>query len=159
MDWGRHDPDLGLAGRDDARAVRSDQPHRPALDGVLDFHHVEHRNALRDRHDQADTGIGRLHDGIGSKSWRHEDQTAVRTGFLHGFEHGVENRDAVHVLAGLAWSDPRDNLGAVGHALPGVELALFTGDALHNDPRVFIYEDAHVLLLISRSPPPSSPHL
>ena len=53
VDVPRHDADLALARRDDARAVGTDQARRAALEEALDAHHIEHRNALGDADDRA----------------------------------------------------------------------------------------------------------
>ena len=76
IDVARHDAEHGLAGADDAGAVRPDH-HRAAVFGIahqiaLHPHHVLRRDAVGDRADQPDAGIGRLHDGVGAEGRRHE---------------------------------------------------------------------------------------
>src|SRR6185369_3704791 len=43
VDVPRHDADLALARRDDARAVRADEPHARAIERAARLYHVEHR--------------------------------------------------------------------------------------------------------------------
>ena len=96
VDIARHDPDLALAGRDDARAVRADQPDLGMM-GLQVRHgagHVEDGNPLGDRDDQRDPRVGRLQDRVGRARRRHEDHRGVGAGRLHGLGAGVEHRHA-----------------------------------------------------------------
>src|SRR5205807_7740322 len=49
-----HDSDAALARRDNARAVRADEPRRAALERALHDHHVLRRNAFGDADDERD---------------------------------------------------------------------------------------------------------
>ena len=51
--WPGMMPILHSSGRDDARAVRADQPRLGAGQRPLHLHHVEHRDAFGDADDQA----------------------------------------------------------------------------------------------------------
>src|SRR5882762_2501174 len=50
VDAARHDADFTFAGRDDARAVRPDEPRFLEVHDARDAHHVESGNAFRDAH-------------------------------------------------------------------------------------------------------------
>ena len=81
VDVAGHDADLGLAGRDDAGAVRADQPRRGwSLEVALDPDHVEDRDAFGDADDERDAGVGRLEDRVGGERRRHEDHRGVGAG-------------------------------------------------------------------------------
>ena len=66
-----------------------------------------------------DARVGGLEDGVGRKWRRHEDQRRVGAGFGDRVLDGVEDRNAVDVLARLAGSHAGDDLGAVLAALFG----------------------------------------
>ena len=83
VDVARHDADLALARRDDARAVRPDQPRVLALQELPRPHHVERRNAFGDADDQRHAGVGGFHDRVGRERRRHEDHGRIRAGLLH----------------------------------------------------------------------------
>ncbi len=96
VDIAGHDADLALAGRDDAGAVGTDQPGVGPMCLQVGHcaGHVDDRDALGDRDDQRDPGVGRLHDRVGRERRRHEDHRGVGAGLLHRLGHGVEDRDA-----------------------------------------------------------------
>ena len=102
----RHDADLALARRNDARTVRPDQPRAPVLQELPGAHHVERRNAFGDADDQFDLGVGGLHDGVGRERRRHEDHRGIRAGLVDRFLHGVEDRPALVRGAALAGVTP-----------------------------------------------------
>ena len=57
---------------------------------VHEGHHLQHvdgGNALGDADDERDTGVGRLHDGVGGKRRRHEDDAGVGAGLANGVVH------------------------------------------------------------------------
>src|SRR5712671_6472935 len=143
VDVARHDPDLGLARRDQARAVGADEPARGAREEGLHPHHVRHRHPLGDAHDERHPRVGRLHDGVGGGGGRDEDQRAVGAGGLGRLLHRVPDREALVGGAALAGRDPAHHLGAVLLAARGVEGALLAGDALHEDAGLLVDEDAH----------------
>src|SRR5262245_55616044 len=88
----RHDPDLALARRDDAGAVRTDETTAVILERGLDPYHVEHGNAFGDAHDERDARVRRLEDGVRCMRRGHVDHADVgarrRDGFAAGVEHG-----------------------------------------------------------------------
>ncbi len=99
------DADLALIRGDDAGAVRPDHPEPALADQVHGVHGVLHRDALRDGHDQRDSGVHRLHDGIAAEPRRHEDDGAVRARGLPRFAHGIEHWHADLFRAALSGSD------------------------------------------------------
>ena len=56
---------------------------------------------------------------------------------------GVEDRDALDVLAALAGRDAGDELRAVGAVAQPVERALAAGEALDDELRVLVDDDRH----------------
>src|SRR5574341_466335 len=143
VDVARHDPDLRLARRDDAGAVRSDQPARLVREEVLDPDHVGDRDPLRDADDQGDPGGGGFHDGVSRSHRGHEDERAVGALVLHGLGHGVPDGEALVGPAALRRRGSADDGGAVLLAAGGVECPFATGDALNDDARGPADEDAH----------------
>ena len=131
-----NDAGLGLARRDDARAVRADEARRrPRLEERHRAHHVERRNAFGDADDERDAGVGRFHDRVGRKRRRHEDHRRVGAGLLDRVAHGVEDRPAFVRRAALAGRDAADDGGAVRRRLLRVERAFAAGEALDEQAR------------------------
>ena len=126
-----HDADLALLGRDDAGAVRTDQPAVVITQRGLDAHHVEHRDALRYAHHQLDAGIGRFEYCVGRKCGRHIDHADVGPRFRHRIAHGVVDRHAEMLLATFARCYASDNIGSVINHLAGMKGAFLTGKSLY----------------------------
>jgi hypothetical protein len=78
-------------------------------------------------------------NGIGGKRRGHEDDGGVGSGLLDGLGNGVENRPALVRGASLTWCYSAHYLGPILGAALGVEGAFLAGDALHDEPRVFVY--------------------
>src|SRR5204863_661706 len=57
--------------------------------------------------------------------------------------HRVEHRHAVHLAAALARRDAAHDLRAVGHHLLRMERAVAAGDALDDQARALVDQDAH----------------
>src|SRR5439155_13113854 len=66
---------------------------------------------------------------------------------------GVEDGDALDVLAALAGRDSADDVGAVAAVVERVERALATGDARDRKPRVLVDEHGHQRCPRRRSAP------
>ena len=160
VDVARHDADLALARRDDARAVRADQLHRrrrvraeraPHLD------HVQHRDALGDADDELDARVDRLEDRVGRAGRRHEDHRRVGAGLLHRLRRRCRTRGKPFVhLAALAGRDAGDDLGAVLAHLLGVERPGAAGDALDDELGLLADEDAMATSPLRRARAPRS---
>ena len=101
------------------------------------------RDALGDADDRADARARRLEDRVGGETGRHEDERRVRARLLDRVGDGVEDRDALDVLAALAGRDARDDVRPVGAVAERVERALAAGDALDDEARVAVDDDRH----------------
>ena len=143
-DLGRDDPDVRLARREDARAVRADHRHalRPrkyvyarsmSCAGTCSVMQITVRDARVDR----------LVDRVGGEARRDEDQRRVRAGLVDGVGDGVEDGDALDVLAALARRDAGDEVRAVRAVAQAVEAALAAGQALDDEARVVVDDDRH----------------
>src|SRR5262249_14149292 len=147
VDVTRHDADLALTRGDDAGTVGADQATRLLPEEAHGAGHVQDRDALGNGDDDLDARVGGLHDGVGGARRRDEDHGGVGAGLADRLGDGVEDRHRALVLAlpgsaALARGDTADHLRAVRQALLGVEAAGLA-QALTEDARVFIYEDAH----------------
>src|SRR5713226_1052530 len=151
VDVARHDPDLGLAGRDEARAVGADEPALGAAEEGLHAHHVRDRHALGNTDDERHPRVRRLHDRVGGGGRRHEDQGTVRAGGRHRGLHRVPDREALVSRPAFARRHPAHDLGAVLLAAGGVEGAFLAGDALHQHARVLVDQHAHARALRASS--------
>src|SRR5690606_11954322 len=80
---------------------------------------------------------------------RHEDArdlgALLADGLLHGVvdRHVLRARRSLEGLPAAAGGDAGDHLGAVGEAAAGVQAARLAGDALEDDARVLVDENAH----------------
>src|SRR6266540_6683982 len=137
------DADVGLAGRDHTGAVGPDQRDALGAHVVPRPGHVEHGDVLGDQHDRADAGVDRLVERVDREAGGHEDQRGVGAALGDRVGHGVEHRDALDLLAGLARRDAGDHVGAVGAVAQRVEAALAAGEALDDEPGVGVDEDGH----------------
>ena len=110
----RDDAGLALAGRDDARAVRSDQPRLLALRGTYRLEHVDDRNAFGDADGEripasAASMIASAANGGGTKI-----TVAFAPVSCTGVVNAVEDRPAFVRRSALAGRDAADDLRAVG---------------------------------------------
>src|SRR5215207_7692365 len=137
------DPNVRLARRQDARAVRAYEPRAAALQVVVHAQLVVGRDALGDRDDQGDAGVVGLEDRVGCEARRHEHHRGVGAGLAHRVVEGVEDGDAVHVLAALAGRDARHDVRAVVAVAQAVEGALAAGDAGDDQAGVGVDENRH----------------
>src|ERR1700693_1201249 len=145
VDVAGHDADLALARRDHARAGRTDEPRLGARERALDFHHVEHRDALGDAHDQRHLGGDRLENSVGGAGRRHGDRTRVGGGLGPRLGGGVEHRQAKLRRAAFARRHTPHHPGAVLDRLLGMERAVLAGEALADDAGILVDEDGHQL--------------
>ena len=145
VDIARHDADLAGAGRDDPRAVGADQPDTGMMclqkgDGAG---HVEHGDPLGDGDDHLDAGIGRFHDRVGRERRRHEDHGGIGPGRGDRLGAGVKDRHSQRGRPAATRRDPADQVRAVSLALLRVKRAGFAGDALTDQTRVLVDQNAH----------------
>jgi hypothetical protein len=61
-----------------------------------------------------------------------------------GVLHRVEHRAIKVQFAAFARGDAADNIGTILDHLTCVKASFLTGEALHDDPRVFINKNTHV---------------
>ena len=139
---------LAGAGRDEAGAVRADEPGLRALHRVLHAHHVIDRDALGDGDDEVEPGIHAFQDGVGGERRRDENRADGRAGFARGFGDGVEDRHLMRAvfkdLAALSRRDAGDELRAVVERELRVARAEVAGDALDEDAGGGCDEDGHL---------------
>ena len=136
-------PILHPSGRDDAWTIGADQPRFRAQERPLDPHHVEHRNALGDAHDQAHLGIDRLEDRIRGERGRHVDHRRVGAGARDRVATVSNTGSPRWVVPPLPGVTPPTIRRAVGDRLLGVERALGAGEALADDLGVAIDQNRH----------------
>src|SRR6266478_9009879 len=113
---------------------------------ALYAHHILRGNAVRDRHDQPDTRIRRLHDGIGAERRGDEDQARRGARVRDRFLHGVEHRPLQVLGAALSGGNTAHDVRAVGDHLLRVERPLVAREALDDDARLLVEEDTHATL-------------
>src|SRR5690606_5517759 len=145
MDVARHDADLRAARSDDARAIRPDQPGAAALQHGFDADHVEHRHALGDADDELDAGVGRFEDRVRRERRWHVNDANRGAGRALRVRDGIEDRQPEVLLAAAARRHAADHLRAVGQALLRVERALLAGQALANNFRLGVDQNAHAV--------------
>src|SRR5690349_2807681 len=143
MDEAGHDADLALIRSDDAGAIGADETNVTPPEGALDLDHVIHRYAFCDANDQPDTGVGGFENRIRGKWRRDEDQRRIAVRLRDSVAHAVEHRDPLDLLSRLPRRHARDDLRSVSLALRGMERSFLSGDALHDDARIFIDQNAH----------------
>ena len=102
QDLRRDDPDVRLAGRERARAIRAEQGDPLGPDVVVDPQHVVRGQALGDADHRLDPGVDGLVDRIRGEPRRDEDHGRVRARLVDRLGHRVEDGDALDVLAALA---------------------------------------------------------
>src|SRR5262249_7460507 len=91
VDVAGHDAGLALTGSDDARAVRSNEPYTGfRLHEALGAGHVEDRDALGDRNDYLDAGIGGFHNRIRCSGRGYEDHTRIRARLANRLGNRIE---------------------------------------------------------------------
>ena len=74
---------------------------------VVDAQLVVGGDALGDRDDERDAGVRGLEDRVGGEARRHEDHRRVGAGLGDRVVEGVEDGDALDVLAALARASRR----------------------------------------------------
>ena len=91
---------------------------------ALDLHHILHRDAFGDAHDQRDFGRDRLQDRIGGKGRRHIDHGCIGARAVHRIGNGIEHRQVEMRRSAFARRHAADHFRAVGDRLFGMERAL-----------------------------------
>ena len=150
------DSDLRESRTQESRTIGADQTRqargRPVTgararaqsgDVMIGLEGVADRNAFGDAHDQAHAGVRGFDDRVGGERRRNVDHRGVGARLHHRLGDAVEDRHAVHLLPALAGRDAGHDLRAVAHHLLGVERTVATGDALHQQARAPVDQDAH----------------
>ena len=112
-----HDADLAFLGRQNAGAIRADEPRGGAVERLFHPHHVEHRNALGDAHGERYLRIDCLQYSVRRKGRRHIDRGCFCPGGFARLGHRVEHRQAEMGAAAFAGRHPADHLRAIGDCL------------------------------------------
>ena len=139
----RHDAYLGLAGRDDAGTVGTEQPRLRVLELGPHLDHVERWNALGDANDQRNPRVLRFENRVGGKRRRNKNHRHIGAGLLHGVCHGIEHRPAFMCRPALAGSYSANNFGAVLRAAHGMESAFLARNSLNNESSFFVDKYSH----------------
>src|SRR5271156_1152450 len=142
-----HDADFEFAWGDDAWAIGADQARFLEVDGGGYADHVDDWNAFGDADDQWHLRVGGFEDGIRGEGRRNKDYRGVGARGFYGFGYGVEYRTLEMLGAAFAGGDSADDVGAVFDHLLRVKRAFAAGEALDDEARFFVYENAH------RAPP------
>src|SRR5439155_16056768 len=109
----------------------------------VEAQHVVRRNVLRDADHGLDARVNGLVDRVRRKARGDEDQRRVRPGLLDRLGDGVEDGNALDVLAALPGRDAGDDVGAVVAVAEAMEAALAAGQPLHDETRVPVDDDRH----------------
>src|SRR6267142_2368201 len=150
VDAARHDSDFAFAGRDDAGAVGADEASLLGIHGGGDAHHVQRRDAFGDANDERNFRIRSFENGIGGIRRRDEDHGSIRSRGFRGVGDSIENGPLEMLGAAFAGGDAADDIRSVLDHLLRVEGAFAAGEALDEQARFFVNENAH------RAPPASA---
>src|SRR3954453_17640850 len=96
-----NDPDVRLARRERAGAIRPEHRDPARADVVVDAQHVVGREPLGDADHGADAGVDGLVDRVGGEAGGDEDHRRVRAGLGDRVRNGVEDGHALDVRAAL----------------------------------------------------------
>src|SRR2546429_5370819 len=143
VDTAGHDADFAFAGGDDARAVRTDETRFLEIDDGGDTHHVKGGNAFGDADDERELGVRGFEDGVGGVRRRNKNDGGVCAGSFRGVSDGVEDGAFKMFRSTFAGCDAANHVGAVFEHLLRVESAFTAGEALHDEARFFVHQDAH----------------
>ena len=148
-DVGRDDAGVGLAGADQARAVRADDPGGAlGLRVGEEVRGVVHRHALGDHDDQRHRGVDGLdHRALGAGR-RHEHDRHVGAGRVHRLLRRSRTPGPTVPSKSMLWPaffgfTPPTMFVPGGDHPTGVLLALGAGHALHDDLGALVQEDRH----------------
>src|SRR5690606_710573 len=96
---------------------------------------------------QLDTAIDGFERSIGGKLCRYVDDAHIGIGLLHGFFHGVKHGALKHLLSAAARHNAAHHIGSIFDHLLTMKLAFISRNSLDQQPRVFIYKYAHLLVV------------
>src|SRR5712664_3582262 len=138
-----HDADFAFARRDDARAIGADEARFLEVHDGGDAHHVEGGDAFGDANDERELGVGGFQDGVSGVGRRNENHGGVCAGSFRGVGDGVEDRTLEMLGAAFAGRHTANYVRAVLDHLLRVEGTFAAGEALDDQARLFVYQDAH----------------
>src|SRR5690606_30106928 len=98
--------------------------------------------------DHLDSCFSGLHDGIGSKSGGNKNNGDISACFLNSLLYRIKYRPSQMFGAAFARGHTTDNIGSVFNHLTCVKCSLRSGESLHDNTGVFIYQYAHVCLFL-----------
>lgn len=84
-----------FSGRDQAGAIRPNEFSSLQFDKPVGLYYIQCRNSFCDTNYQSDTGIGSLHNSIGSKACRYENNRCIGLRSANSLMHGVEYRKGI----------------------------------------------------------------
>src|SRR5262245_43660276 len=121
MDASRHNTQLALSRRNDARAIGPDQSGWFVPQVFVGPNHIQYRYTLGYANDQRNGRVRSFHYCIGRECRRDVDYRSVRTGISNGIRDRVEHRNSLMFGAALSWSNSGDYPGAISNHLSGVK--------------------------------------
>src|SRR5258708_732535 len=143
-DTAGNDADLALARRDETGTVRAQEAGALLLHEGIHSRHVQHRHALGDAGDEPDAGAGGFHHRVPPEHRGHVNDGRIRIGGTHRVRHGVEDlHRSAKGLTAFPGRHAANDLRAVLDHLLRVKAAIAARDALHDDRRGLVDEDAH----------------
>src|SRR6266478_2439972 len=143
VDAARHNANFAFARRNDARTIRSDEARLFCVHRERHSNHVKNRNAFGDANDQGNFRFSSLKNGVRRKRWRNKNDGSVRACSLSCVRDSIEYRPLEMLGAALSWSHATHYVGSVLDHLLRVKSAFATGETLHNQFGLFIYQNAH----------------
>src|SRR5262249_27912156 len=111
--------------------------------------HVKGWDSFGDANNQLDTGISRLHDGIGSERRRNEDYRGVGSRLFFRLSYRVEHRKSLMDRSALARSHSAYDLRTISFGLQSVKGTLSSGNTLNNQSGALINQDAQRKCLLT----------
>ena len=143
VDVAGHDPDLALAGADNARAVGAHEQRAAFPEEGFHPHHIQNRDMLGDDHHEPDARLRRFTGRVRRQRRGHERHTDVGPGLADGLSHRIEHRHAERGLPAPPGGHAADHASPVADHPFRMELPFPTGDALHQHPAPVVYQDTH----------------
>src|SRR5690606_2428146 len=114
------------------------QTHTQLITFHLGNKHIQRGNTFGNAHDQLDTTVGSLKDGVLAERRRNINYRCFSTSSFHGFLHSVEHRQTQVSLTAFTGSYTTNHFGAVSNGLFRVESTLRAGETLTNNLGIFV---------------------
>src|SRR6266700_1136935 len=142
-----HDADFALARRNDAGAVRANEACFIEVHNRGHANHVDDGDALGDANNERDLRIGGFENRVSREGRWNENHGSIRARGFRGIGGSVEHRSLEMLHAAFSGGNAADNIRAVLDHLLRVKGAFAAGEALDDEARFFIDQNAH------RAPP------